>query len=437
MATLNPLFGRMKGKYGGSVMYSNNGKQCMRERVLEVSNPRSSKQAIQRCIMATVNQLVTAFTPVLNNAIESETSRARNLAKIRSYNLNILRQLAANGDGAYCPKGAQFVAPNDYLISRGNLRGMIPLRDAAARAYLANRGGLVFTDSDLDVGDITLSASSIFPSVRVGDQITILASMTEDIAEGSLSAYCRFAFKDDVTQALIYSSEGAGAVLNPAAIDLTKADGDWQKLKFVFEPDGIDIVGASSILISGLVLDASSAIQCAGVIVSREAERKRSTSYMVSKLPDDYFLNEVYPTYMGNGTPIDMPSEVYLNNDADVTPPSPNDLIGITMNSSVPLVLPHQFGTSVSPATIMILVPRGDYSLPGNFTVRVNYKVNDVAKVASFSPLDTATVDDVTWQLSGANIQINRAEQTGGTNQVTVTSVTYVDRAAGINKTWE
>lgn len=435
MAIINPLFGRMKGKYGGSVMYSNNGKQCMRERVLEVRNPRSSKQAIQRCIMATVNQFVTAFTPVLNNAIESETSRARNLAKIRSYNLNILRQLAANGDGAYCPKGAQFVAPNDFQISRGTLRGMIPLRDTAAREYLANNGGLIFPASDLDIGDISLTASSIFPSVSVGDQITILASMTENIAEGSLSAYCRFAFKDDVTPALIANPDGQGAILNPAALDLTKAAGDWNKLVFVYEP--VPDSGYSAILLGGLVLDASTAIQCAGVIVSREADRKRSTSYMVSKYPDEYLLGEVYPTYMDGGTSIDMPSEVYLNNDAVVTPPSPNDQIGITLNNSDPLVLPHQFGTSVSAATIMVLVPRLDYSLPANFTVRVNYTAGGVAKVASFSPNDSATIDDVTWQVSGANIQVNRAEQTGGTNQVTVTSVTYIDRAAGINKTWE
>lgn len=436
MATLNPLFGRMKGKYGGSVMYSNNGKQCMRERVLEVRNPRSSKQAIQRCIMATVNQFVTAFTPVLNNAIESENSRAGNLAKIRSYNLNILRQLAANGDGAYCPKGAQFVAPNDYLISRGTLRGLIPFRDTAARDFLANNGGLVFPTSDLICEDTDLTASGVFPSVRVGDQITILVSMTEDIAEGSLSAYCRFAFKDDVTPALVQDPETYERKLNPAAIDLTKADGDWDKLVFSFDvyEDGSDLSG---ILIGGLVLDASTNIQCAGVIVSRENDRKRSTSYMVSKYPDEYLLGEVYPTYMDGGTAIDMPSEVYLNNDAVVTPPSPNDQIGITLNNSDPLVLPHQFGTSVSAATIMILVPRLDYSLPTNFTVRVNYTAGDVAKVASFSPNDTATIDDVTWQISGANIQINRAEQTGGTNQVTVTSVTYIDRAAGINKTWE
>lgn len=309
MATINPLFGRMKGKYGGSVMYSNNGKQCMRERVLEVRNPRTSKQAIQRCIMATVNQFVTAFTPVLNNAIENETTKARNLAKIRSYNLNIVRQLAANGDGAYCPKGAQFVAPNDYLISRGTLRGMLPLRDATARTFLASNGGLSF-DSDTLVIEASATAATAFPTIQVGDQITILVSMTEDIAEGSLNAYCRFAFKDNVTPVFMVNAGGDGYRLNPDAVDISKADGPWRNLWFLDSTN-------NRIMLEELVLGSTSGIQCAGVIVSREAERKRSTSYMVSKTPDEYLLDEVYPTYMGGGTPIEMPSDVYLNNDAD------------------------------------------------------------------------------------------------------------------------
>lgn len=359
MATINPLFGRMKGKYGGSVMYSNNGKQCMRERVLEVRNPRSSKQAIQRCIMATVNQFVTAFTPVLNNAIESETSRARNLAKVRSYNLNLLRQLAANGDGAYCPKGAQFVAPNDYLISRGTLRGMLPMRDAAARNYLANNGGLVFDRSYLYAEDDIATASVAFPSVQVGDQITILVSMTEDITEGSLNAYCRFAFKDDVTPVFI-SHAGGGFSINPDAVDLTKAAGPWRDL-WIQESLPND---TAAFMLGDLVLGSVTGIQCAGVIVSREAERKRSTSYMVSKTPDEYLLDEVYPTYMDGGTPIDMPSEVYLNNDSQGSATPEVRYSGYATGSAPQL--PFTLADSASRLVIltsMAQVPEGTTSL--------------------------------------------------------------------------
>lgn len=424
----------MKGKYGGSVMYSYNGKQCMRERVIEVSNPKTSRQAVQRAILATCGRFVSAFTPILNNSIQSESSKVKTLAKIRSYNMDYLRQLAAQGLGFYNRKGSVYVSPNDYIISRGDLQGINPLRSEAARLAL-DSGYMCVPNSDLSVINYSATASQAFPTVAVGDQITILATYTADFSRTTtVVRYCRFAFKDDVTPVFL---EGDGvAILNPAAIDLTKADGNWRELSFY---DGnVDGGPVGCIDVSNLLGETRA--DMAGIIVSREADKKRSSAYMVSAIFDDdpdFLMEGVYPTYMAGSSNIEMPSDVYLDNDANVTPPSPNDMIGITMNNSDPLVLPHQFGTSVSPATIMVLVPRGDYVLPSNFTVRVNYTANNVAKVASFSPLDTATVDDVTWQLSGGNIQINRAEQSGGTNQVTVTSVTYVDRAAGINKTWE
>lgn len=434
MARINPLFGRMKGKYGGSVMYSYNGKQIMRERVIEVRNPRSSKQAIQRAILATCGRFVSAFTPILNNSIQSETSKVKTLAKIRSYNMDYLRQLAAQGLGFYNRKGSVYVSPNDYIISRGDLQGINPLRSEAAR--LALDSGFVWVPfSELNTDSSAVTASQAFPSVAVGDQITILATYTSDFSRTTtIVRYCRFAFKDDVTPVFLEGEEYF--TLNPAAIDLTKADGDWRLLGF--SDDVAGEVRVSRIDLSNFI--GVDRVDMAGIIVSREADKKRSSAYMVSAIFDDdpdFLINGVYPTYMDGSTNIEMPSDVYLDNDANVTPPSPNDMIGITMNNSNPLVLPHQFGTAVSPQTIMILVPRGDYVLPSNFTVRVNYTANDDAQVASFSPNDTATVGDITWRLSGAEIQLNRAEQTGGTNQVTVTSVTYVDRAAGINKTWE
>lgn len=436
MARINPLFGRMKGKYGGSVMYSYNGKQIMRERVIEVRNPRSSKQAIQRAILATCGRFVSAFTPILNNSIQSETSKVKTLAKIRSYNMDYLRQLAAQNLGFYNRKGSVYVSPNDYIISRGDLQGINPLRSEAARLFL-DSGIVCIPVSELNTSSAsTATASQAFPTVTVGDQITILATYTADFSRTTtIVRYCRFAFKDDATPVFLEQPDGT-SILNPAAVDLTKADGDWRLLRFSDETVGD--VNVSSIVVTNF-LGVDRADMC-GIIVSREADKKRSSAYMVSAIFDDdpdFQIDGVYPTYMDGSSNIEMPSDVYLNNDANVTPPSPNDMIGITMNNSNPLILPHQFGTAVSPQTIMILVPRSDYVLPSNFTVRVNYTANDVAQVASFSPNDTATVGDITWRMSGAEIQLNRAEQTGGTNQVTVTSVTYVDRAAGINKTWE
>lgn len=316
MAVLNPLLGRLKGKYGGAVFYSNSGTQCMRERVTEVANPKSSKQAIQRAILATVTQFTRSFAPVLNNSIESITGRSKTMAKIRSINMDILRRLAAEGisGGFYTPKGLQVIAPNDYLVSRGTLRGLSPIRDRDSRAALTN-GALQFADSDLVLND-GVTASGMFPTITPGDQITILAAWLEDVEVGSYSGYCRFAFKNDVTPALVAESDSI-YMLNEAAIDLTKAAGPWRALRFTPATTG----ARNTILIGGLfgnIPDESTDL--AGVIVSRESQRLRSTSYMLSVDTFPGFTrDEVYPTYMGDGSPIDMPSEVYLNNSSDAS----------------------------------------------------------------------------------------------------------------------
>lgn len=316
MATLNPLFGRLKGKYGGSVFYSNSGTQCMRERVLEVGNPKTSKQAIQRAILATVTQFTRAFAPVLNNCIETESGKSKNLAKVRSINMDIMRRLAAealNG-GFYTPKGSLVIAPNDYLISRGTLRGLSPIRDAVSRAALVN-GALQFNDSDLVLSE-SVTASQMFPTITPGDQITILAAGLDDIDVGSYSGYCRFAFKDDVTPTLLLDS-GSIYKLNEAAVDLTKAAGNWRALRFT------SASGVRNVIQVGGVFGGNEdeKTDLAGVIVSRESQRLRSTAYMLSVDSFAGFtLEEVYPTYMAGGTPIDMPSDVYLNNDSQGTP---------------------------------------------------------------------------------------------------------------------
>ena len=368
MATLNPLFGRLKGKYGGSVFYSNSGTQCMRERVLEVGNPKTSKQAIQRAILATVTQFTRAFAPVLNNCIETESGKSKNLAKVRSINMDIMRRLAAealNG-GFYTPKGSLVIAPNDYLISRGTLRGLSPIRDAVSRAALTN-GALQFNDSDLVLSE-SVTASQMFPTITPGDQITILAAGLDDIDVGSYSGYCRFAFKDDVTPALVVES-GSIYKLNEAAVDITKAAGNWRALRFT------SATGARNIIQVGGVFGGNEdeKTDLAGVIVSRESQRLRSTAYMLSVDSFAGFtLDEVYPTYMAGGTPIDMPSEVYLNNDSQGASTAVVRYKGFATGSSPEL--PFTFDNQAAKLVVLSSVanvPEGTQSL-GTIKCKLN-----------------------------------------------------------------
>ena len=320
MAKGNLILGTMSGKLGDVVAYNYNGKQAARVRRRTIANPKSAKQAIQRAIAATVAKFVSAFAPVLNNSLQSEQTKVKTLAKIRGMNMNMLRQLAAQELGTYCPKGAMFVAPNNYLISRGTLAGITPNKEYSLE-FLETRGAVVFDLSQVNVEETAsyTTASKVFPMIAVGDQITVLASYMEDDTEGSHSAYCRFAFKDDTTQAIL--ADGIYRKLNPAAIDLTKADGNWQSLRFGFV--NVSQTEDASAMFVGAMLgdnnDGPLPLASVGVIVSRENGKLRSTANMISVDNGGYALDYVYPTYMDGGTAIDMPSENYLDNDAVVT----------------------------------------------------------------------------------------------------------------------
>lgn len=307
MAKGNPILGTMQGTIGDVTTYNYNGKQVTRVRRRTIRNPRTSKQAIQRTIASTVAKFVSAFAPVLNNSLQNEGSKVSTLAKIRSLNMNMLRQQAAANGGSYAPKGTMFVAPNNYIISRGSLPGLTPI---ASMASSLEDGLLVFNNTDIFVDDSADTAAIAFPAVAVGDQITFLVAGLEYIAEGSSVAYCRFAFKDNTTP--VWLVKGNTYKLNPAAIDLSKAEGPWDKLEFESENDQ----NRTTVNV-GYLMDLSFA-NLAGVIVSREDGKLRSNAHMLSTPNDEYTLADVYPTYMGGTTPIDVPSDIYLNNDANV-----------------------------------------------------------------------------------------------------------------------
>ena len=314
MAIGNLILGTMKGKLGDIVAYNYNGKQAARVRRRKVSNPKTSKQAIQRAIAAAVAKFVSAFAPVLNNSLQSEQTKVKTLAKIRGMNMNFLRQLAAQELGTYCPKGAMFVAPNDYIISRGSLRGIEPLRSDSALSEMKRTISGIFNATDIVV-NATNTASQAFPGIAVGDQITIIVTSHTAIADGSQVAMCRFAFKNDTTPVFLATEDEGEFLLNPAAIDLTKADGKYDEL--VFETATLDSSAITRIhvgnLLGGVVF-----LDNFGLIVSREEKKLRSNSRMVSIAVPEYTLADVYPTYMDGGTAIDMPSENYLDNDATV-----------------------------------------------------------------------------------------------------------------------
>lgn len=422
MATGNLILGTMSGKLGDVVAYNYNGKQAARVRRRQIANPKTSKQAIQRAIAATVAKFVSAFAPVLNNSLQSEQTKVKTLAKIRGLNMNMLRQLAAAGDGTYCPKGAMFVAPNDYIISRGSLSGIEPLRSDRALSEMRRTTSGIFNATDIVI-NATNTASQAFPGIAVGDQITIIATSHRAIADGSQVAYCRFAFKDDTTPVFLATEDEGEFLLNPAAIDLTKVDGQYDEL--VFETATLDGSDISRIHVGNL-LGGVPILDNFGLIVSREQNKLRSNAHMVSVALSSYTLAEVYPTYMDGGTAIDMPSENYLDNDAVVVVPPFLELLNPDGTAAI---MPLQRNLTTSAASMF----KFNRAPAVRFNITINYTIANTPYTAQIDQASSTTVSGVTWEYASSYNVIAT-----GTEAVdfTITSVRYRDNE-GNDITWD
>ena len=292
---------QFSGKLGQVVgMKGRNGRNFMRQRTDAVKNPRSLGQNIQRMILATVGQSIGFLKEICSNSVEGKVNGNDTLSYLRSQWMRMLRVSDIdNSPYSYAKKGSGFFVENPYMLSKGTIL-------APDISCIADEQTLGCSE----INNLATKASELFPSIAVGDQVTIVAVSYNDneyeqgMGVPKIVKYCRFAFKDDTTAPLIEDS-AQNLVINPAAIDLKKAAGDWQKLQFT----------AGKINLAAFI-DFKSLIACA-LLVSNIENKKRSTSYLT--LDEDYDNTQwpavdAYPTFGNLGTPIDVPSEVYLNN---------------------------------------------------------------------------------------------------------------------------
>lgn len=303
MAKINGVI-QFTGKLGQVVgMKGRNGRNFMRQRTNEIKNPRSQAQCIQRMILATVGSSIAYLKAICNNSVEGKTNGAETLAYLRGEWMRILRTSdILTSRKSFLKKGDNYFAVNPYLLSKGTLASPKVTIDTSEAAMTVDGMG----------NNVNATPSQLFPNIRLGDQITFVGVFINDDTGFPEVKYCRFAFKTDEVSAII---SGSDLHLNPDAIDLNKAEGDWRSLKFNLSESWI------------LTSEFSPYDFAAGaLIVSNEIDKKRSTSYLTLDPAVVPFSSaeEAWPTYTGVGTRVDVPSEVYLNNstDADATTPT-------------------------------------------------------------------------------------------------------------------
>ena len=288
------------GKFADVVGAKGYGKKILRAKAESVSNPRTDAQCIQRMICATAGVAVSYLKEILNNSVEGKPSGVQTLNYLRSQWMRMLRtadMLSPENKLQYLPKGVKSFTINPYLLSVGTLQ---------APAYTIDAYNAYLHIPSMGTPSASIRPSELFPNIAVGDQITIIAGYLNDEIGSTYVAYCRFAFKTDAAPALI--STTGGFTINPNAIDLNKAAGDWNKLLFKDTKD-IDLISITD----------GYDVYAGGLIVSNIENKKRSTSFMAvdsNYSPGNFSAELAYPTYAQEAMPIDMVSPIYLNNSA-------------------------------------------------------------------------------------------------------------------------
>ena len=168
--------GLWRGKKGSTVFYtlknSNNGqRQAMRERVYEISNPKTSQQASQRLKMSNAVKVYNRLKSIIRRSWEGLPYGGDGHREFMKYALKM------TSGYPYVPKDFPVAVPGEYKISKGSLRE-ITISDQSGVATLvinlsvANETGVDFTTvGDLSTGILNNSSAANF---KEGDQLTFI-----------------------------------------------------------------------------------------------------------------------------------------------------------------------------------------------------------------------------------------------------------------------
>ena len=114
MARLRAFGSKARGSVGAVTYYVANGQQIAREKSVEVKNPKSEAQAVQRMKMAPAQKFYDAFMNILDHSWQNAKYGTQSRQKFMS------EAMKQNG-GPYVVKGFSTMVPGTYLVSSGSL----------------------------------------------------------------------------------------------------------------------------------------------------------------------------------------------------------------------------------------------------------------------------------------------------------------------------
>lgn len=277
---------RWQGKKGSNVFYkisnsSNAQKQGVRERVYEVSNPKTRSQALQRMKVRAAQNFYNTLAPILNRAMQGVKYGGMTRNEFMRYALSMNESPAV-------AKGSNVAIPGNYLLSKGSLPAFsIKTFNGPSQVnFNAPFTSVNTIQSGEILGEGNVQNICANGAIKVGDQITII------VFTGNGVQYVSFIVEKGVVIPTIVNNSSA-IVLNGSNLIM-------------------EIPGTT--------------ISAAAVILSRKNGNKyeRSTAYLALNENSD-FIKEAYSTQAINAALATYQKSVSVNGESTDWPVEPED----------------------------------------------------------------------------------------------------------------
>lgn len=124
MAKSKSFFGLRRGSTKSQTYQVLNGEQITKDRVIDVKNPRTRSQMVQRMVMTTAGSAYRHMAEICDHSFEGVSYGQRSYSRFMSLNTKMLIDDIRGDEGqcSYNPFGDANLYPSPFIMSRGSLK---------------------------------------------------------------------------------------------------------------------------------------------------------------------------------------------------------------------------------------------------------------------------------------------------------------------------
>lgn len=307
---------KFKGKFNDSVGFTNGNakseatRYAVRNRVTQVSNPKTSGQAGQRVKLAPAQNLYRALADLLDHSWEGVKYGGR------SYSEFLKRAMLMQNGFPWVVKGEKMAYPGEYVIADGSLAPITPsVSDVMARLYADS---LTDISSTPTMGELASALIAAGLGLQNGDQLTFVTCyISPDCENQPIWNYDRI-------------------ILNTADTDTLDDFNGLAGRTIYFEKYN------NALLIKPNAFSSNDSFVAAAIIVSRPPRNAGgawlrsyskivcSDSYKAQYINGDLKMHQAIISYM-LAAKTAAESDRYLNEGGDNTPENPLQMVTISV----------------------------------------------------------------------------------------------------------